>query len=792
MKILIVDDHEEDRYMLETLLRGHGYEVESAADGVEALEKISQNGFDMIITDILMPRMDGFQFCRKVKESEGLKKIALVFYTSTYTDPKDEEFALNLGAEKFIIKPTEPDVFIRILKEVVENCKAGTLGTPRSSIKEEAVYLKEYNERLIKKLEDKLLDLERTNKSLKESEKKYKELIDNANDAVVVIEKTGYINFVNPRFCEMTGYSVDEAKKLHFSKLIHPDDLNMVTEYFRKKLVGEKVPRNYEARVLTKAGKTIHIDNNTSIIEREGEIVGVLSVVRDITRRKQVEDALWESEAHLREAQRVAHLGNWDWNIGKNELFWSDETYRIFGLTPQEFKPSYDAFLNFIHPHDRECVKKSVDEALSEKKPYSVDHRIVLPDGSERVVHERAEVFFDENGDPIRMMGTVQDITERKQAEKQIEEYSKNLERMVEERTRELNRALYATEEARDKIDGILKSIADGLIVTDKYNNVVLMNRAAEDLLGIRFCEIIGRPIDFAIEEKTLREKLIDTLSKKKTGYEFDFKLPSDNPDCSRIMRARTSVIHDKQDRETGIVTIIHDVTRERELDRMKTEFLSTAAHELRSPLTSIQGFSEILQTREDLSEEEKKKFLSYINNQSVALAKIINDLLDISRLESGLGFSLNKVSCNVGDIIKEVVLFFQEYAPEHNFEMVLPGEPVELTVDEDKIEEVLKNILSNAVKYSPEGGVIRLVGEVVEGHYQVSVEDQGIGMTSEQVERVFDKFYRVDSSDTAVEGTGLGMSIVKYIVEAHGGRVWVESELGKGTTVRFRIPLES
>jgi len=384
------------------------------------------------------------------------------------------------------------------------------------------------------------------------------------------------------------------------------------------------------------------------------------------------------------------------------------------------------------------------------------------------------------------------EIIERKRVEEQIKGYSQNLESMVGERTKELNRSLYNTEKARDEIDGILKSVADGLIVTDIYKNVILMNRAAEDLLGIRLSEVINRPIEFAIEEKTMRGKFLDSLRRRKTGYQFDFEFPGDDPQHPRFMSASTSVIYDKERNYSGIVTIFHDVTHERVLDRMKTEFLSTTAHELRNPLTSIQGFSEILQTREDLSEEEKKKFLSYINKQSVALSKIINDLLDISRLESGLGFSLNKTPCNTGDIIKQVIPYFKEHAPKHMFEVVLPERPVELTVDKDKVEEALKNLLNNAVKYSPDGGVIRVVGEVSEDYYQVSVEDQGIGMTQEQVEKVFDKFYRADASDVAVEGTGLGMSIVKHIVEAHGGKVWVESKQGKRTTVRFTLPMKS
>ena len=378
---------------------------------------------------------------------------------------------------------------------------------------------------------------------------------------------------------------------------------------------------------------------------------------------------------------------------------------------------------------------------------------------------------------------------ERKRAEEMIEKYSKELEGMVEERTGELNRALFDTEAARDRIDGILKSISDGLIVTDIYNRILLMNSAAEDLLGIHLSEVINQPIDVAIDERTLRERLINTLNKKKTGYQFDFEMPGDDPKHNRFMRARTSIIHGREGKDAGIVIIFHDVSHEREVDRMKTEFISTAAHELRTPLTSIQGFSEILMTRDNLSSGEKNKFLSYINRQAVGLGKIINDLLDISRIESGLGLVLKREKYNADEAIRSLIPYFEESSPKHRFEVVLPDKDVELFVDKENMKQVLMNLLYNAVKFSPEGGLVRVSGEVYGDEYRVKVEDEGIGMTAEQLDKVFDKFYRADMSDKAIEGTGLGMSIVKYMVEAHGGKVWVESEFGKGTKVTFTIP---
>jgi len=167
MKILIVDDIEENLYLLESLLKGSGYEAVAAKDGVEALSRLKEKSIDIIVSDILMPRMDGFQLCRECKKDESLKKIPFIFYTATYTDQKDEGFALSLGAEKFIVKPVEPEVFLRILEEVIEEHKKGGLVAPKEPIKEEEIYLTEYNKQLIQKLEKKMLDLEKSEKHIK-------------------------------------------------------------------------------------------------------------------------------------------------------------------------------------------------------------------------------------------------------------------------------------------------------------------------------------------------------------------------------------------------------------------------------------------------------------------------------------------------------------------------------------------------------------------------------------------------------------------------------------------------
>ena len=394
-------------------------------------------------------------------------------------------------------------------------------------------------------------------------------------------------------------------------------------------------------------------------------------------------------------------------------------------------------------------------------------------------------------------------VTQRTQ---ELRESNEQLRIEINERKRaqaELSAALAVAEYTRDKIDAIFNSMAGGLMVTDIHNCVIRMNWAAEELLGLRLAEALGEPIEALIPHEALRTQLKMTLDNK-TGQQFDFELPAwgkqNNPAKipSRIIRANTAVILDKNQQPGGIITTMYDVTYEREVERMKDEFISTAAHELRTPLTSIQGFSEVLLIRENLDSASQRKYLNYIHQKAVALTNIVKDILDISRIEAGQGFALHKISCQIGQIISPVIFSFQERFTSHQFELDLVDESREWLVDPAKITQVLENLLSNAVKYSPPGKLVRVSGrcqpqgaESTPDHYQISVIDQGIGLAPDQVDKIFDKFYRVDMSNTAVGGVGLGLAIAKHIVEAHQGQIWVESAPGQGTTVIFTIPCD-
>jgi PAS domain S-box-containing protein len=266
--------------------------------------------------------------------------------------------------------------------------------------------------------------------SLKSSEKKYRDLFDNANDAICIVDADLKFKDINTKILELTGYSKEEILKMSIFDLIPPEQSARSKEEFRK-LRKKGHYEKFIGKMVTKSGNMIDVEVNSSAIIEDGKIIGSRDILRDITERKKAEMAIKESEARLTEAQRVAHIGNWEWKPKTNELYWSDENYRIFGLNP-DISPSLDTFFNIIHPEDLESVKKNIDDALNKIKSYSLDIRIIKLDGSQGYVHAMAEVDFDEQGNPSRMYGTVEDVTERKKIEEELLIFKLGIERSGE------------------------------------------------------------------------------------------------------------------------------------------------------------------------------------------------------------------------------------------------------------------------------------------------------------------------------------------------------------------------
>jgi PAS domain S-box-containing protein len=316
MRVLNVDDREENRYLVEALLRGHGYEVRSAANGAEALACLQQGGFDLIISDILMPVMDGFELCRKVKGDETLRRIPLIVYTATYTGPQDEAFALQIGADRFVIKPCEPDELIAIVREVLAGTGEGKGRVAPEQPSDEEVF-KLYNARLVRKLEQKMLQLEQETLALREaeaalrrSEGKYRRLHESMTDGFVFVDMNGVIRESNEAYRRMLGYGEEELNGLNYRDITpekwHAFEQDIVE---RQVLVNESSPV-YEKEYRRRDGGVFPVELRTFLLRDENGLEeGMWAIVRDISERKRLEKNQKKLEDQLHQAQKMESVG---------------------------------------------------------------------------------------------------------------------------------------------------------------------------------------------------------------------------------------------------------------------------------------------------------------------------------------------------------------------------------------------------------------------------------------------------------------------------------------------------
>ena len=537
---------------------------------------------------------------------------------------------------------------------------------------------------------------------------------------------------------------------------------------------------------------TIYAPEPDAFDDEEMELLVTLSenlafgihVLRGDAERKLAEEALQYSESSLSESQRIAHLGNWDWNIVSNELWWSDEIYRIFGLKVREFEATHKAFLAAVHPDDLKLVQDSVDQALCEGVPYSIDHRIVLPNGEQRVVHEQAEVTVGDDGEPLHMVGTVHDITERKQAEE-------------------------ALRQSEERFSGILELAPEAIISIDEKGFIRLFNRGAEKVFGYDSSEIVGKTVGCLIPEKfrSTHEKLVG-----------EFR---DSEESSHLMSRRGEIVGLRKNGEefpaeasisrlevSGkiiLTVMLHDISQRKRTEEhlhqtQKMEALGNltggVAHEFNNLLMAILGNLELMD--EDMAGNESvRKRLSLAMESTLRGKSLTQQLLAYSRTGS-----LHPQLMDLNEaVLRSCRMLNQALVETIEIKTKTGPDPWPVMIDAGELEGVLLNLVLNARDAMPKGGVITIetanrkltkkdtnkLSDLKPGNYvTISVGDTGCGMPPEVIEHVFDPFF---TTKEVGEGTGLGLSMVLGFAKQAGGTAEIESKPGKGTTVRFYLP---
>ena len=333
----------------------------------------------------------------------------------------------------------------------------------------------------------------------------------------------------------------------------------------------------------------------------------------------------------------------------------------------------------------------------------------------------------------------------------------------------------------RERSVAILANIADGIVAVDRDGRVVLWNAAAARITGIPEREAIGRSSAQVLQRNLESDLPVPPpnrlVSISRGGEEISLSLSE-------------AVMHDPVGAVAGRIFAFRDISAESVVDRMKTDFVSAVSHELRRPLTSIYGFAETLLRQDvEFGDQERRTFLGYIASESERLTRIVETLLDVARLESD-DLHVQVVPTDVGKVVSDVVRAAEARRTNGN-QLVVEledGVPLEAEADREKLHQILDQLVDNAVKFSPGGGTVRVAVRRGLGTVEVSVEDEGIGISPAQQTHVFTKFFRADPDGP--EGSGLGLFIVHGLVERMGGRIWVESAEGEGSSFTFELPL--
>ena len=372
----------------------------------------------------------------------------------------------------------------------------------------------------------------------------------------------------------------------------------------------------------------------------------------------------------------------------------------------------------------------------------------------------------------------------------------------LEERHQALQIKLKLLKREKNSSDAVIDSIRDSVLVVDEYGKLLTANEACAHLLSFDLKKSLRQSLSDILNENT--EQLVDFLGicrkTKETASRKEIVLNKD--DRERVFDCVASCVYDEKGEVSAVVAVLHDVTREKEVSQMKDDFVSHVSHELKTPLASILAYSELLADGEANDEKTRNEFYSVIQNQAKRLNRLIEDILNVSRIESGL-VKVEKKPVSLELLIEEQLKMIKSYAEEKditvtwgsgnigsNSNIIVMGQ---IFADKDMISQVLVNLLSNAVKYTKNGGTIKVTSEINDKDEiaRVTVIDSGVGIPEDEVEHVFDKFYRVSANNKQAKGTGLGLNLVKQIIEkVHGGKVFVSSEVGKGSTFGFDVPL--
>lgn len=636
------------------------------------------------------------------------------------------------------------------------------------------------SKQLIEELED-----------LRAQNEKYRNLLENSRDMLYRISlPEGIYEYVNPASIEITGYSPEELyhSPLLIKNIIHPDWQDYFATQWRLLLSGAPPPY-YEYQIIDKSGNEKWIYQKNALIRNsEGKAVALEGIVSDITGYKRIEAALRESESRLLEAQQMAHIGNWYWDVKTGKVEWSKEVYNIFGLDPEKFKPEINSILSLSPwPEENRRDKELINKVIENHETGSYEQKFLFPDGSIGYYFSNFMGIYDDNGELSAIKGTVQDITERKRSEESLK-----------------------NSEARFR--DLAEMLPEGVFETDADFNIIYANNRAFELFGYAREDMYNGIKIFNMITPEDRNNAKENIAKRLNGQNHggvEYNAIRKNGTVFPILLHAVPV--KKDNKLKGFRGIIVDIAdrklEEKEKEKLEEQYRQAqkvesigrlaggVAHDLNNLLSPILGYAELL-IHDLTSGGIKKEPLEEIVRAALRARELVGQLLAFGRKQT-----LEYKTLDMNQIVSGLEKLLRRTIRENiNIRINTSDRTLTARADAGQIEQVILNLAINAQDAMQAGGILSIETDIAEhdkeyidNHFgakpgkfvMLAISDTGSGMDDEVREQIFEPFF----STKGEMGTGLGLATVYGIIKQHGGNIYVYSEPGRGTIFKIYLP---
>jgi PAS domain S-box-containing protein len=783
--LLLVDDRPQNLLALQAILEPLGHELVTARSGSEALRVLlHKNDFAVILLDVQMPDLDGFEVAEVIKQRERTSTIPIIFLTALSKEERHVFRGYEVGAVDYVFKPFDPEILRAKVAVFIE------LWEKNQQIHRQAEQL----------AEQELAELRRA------SAERYRQLADAMPQIVWTSDNVGNATYYNRRWFEYTGMTHEEVDGTAWSRVTHPDDLPETIARREQTLADGSV---FEVEYRFKAADGTyrwHLGRAVPIRDDSGEIDFWIGTATDIDDRKRIEESQrflldaggelarsldWRAGLQAVAKLAVPRLADWcavhvleeDGSIASLAVSHADPAKLVFAKELQERYPPDPA-------NERgaaEVIRSGRPQLLSDIPPDAFQA------AAEDEMHEQLLrqlglrsflcVPIAARGQTLGAITFVTAESGRRFDESDLrtaEELALRVAAVIE------NAQLYEEVERRARAARALETIADGVVLLDNDERVLLWNNAAEAMTGLPAADIIGRPAKEALPGYEDNVALVDVDGRPQTvPLEINGR---------ELWLSFSAVRFDE-----GTVYAFRDLTEERVLEQMRSDFVATVSHELRTPLAAIYGAAVTLRRKDlELGDDMRNRLLEVVADESDRLAQIVNDVLLASHLDSGQ-LQLRIETVDVAKVTETVVDAARTHLPDGvTLTLEAPEKLPPVAADEQQLRQVLVNLVENAVKYSPEGGPVEVKVSRGERGIRWAVSDRGLGIPASERRRVFEKFYRLDPTMTrGIGGTGLGLYICRELVRRLDGRIWVEGNNGggeghggQGSTFFIEIPV--